>query len=74
MGADVLPDPNAGASGTVYQMNAALRRQGHVVDEIWQTDLGRRIRHGNLHYLLELPRTYRRAVRQRLNGAAIRRD
>jgi glycosyltransferase involved in cell wall biosynthesis len=70
VGADVLPDPNAGASGTVYQMNAALRRQGHVVDEIWQTDLGRRIRHGNLHYLLELPRTYRRAVRQRLNGAA----
>ena len=66
VGADVPPDPNAGASGTVWQMNQALRRLGHHVDEIWQHDLGRRIRHGNLHYVLELPRTYRREVRKRL--------
>jgi glycosyltransferase involved in cell wall biosynthesis len=65
VGADVPPDPNAGASGTVVQMNAALRRLGHTVDEIWQDDLGRRIRHGNLHYLLELPRAFRRVVRER---------
>ena len=45
-------------------MNAALRRRGHQVDEIWADDLGRKIRHGNLHYLLELPRTYSREVRQ----------
>lgn len=64
--ADVPPDPNAGASGTVFQMNAALRRSGHSVDEIWSLELGRRIRHGNLHYLLELPLTYRRALRKRL--------
>ncbi|MGA2616476.1 MAG: glycosyltransferase family 4 protein [Thermoguttaceae bacterium] len=68
IGADVRPDPNAGASGTVYQMNAALRRMGHEVDEIWQPDMGRRIRHGNLHYLLELPWKYRRAVRQKIRS------
>ena len=68
VGADVPPDPNAGASGTVYQMNAALRTLGHTVDEFWQADMGRRIRHGNLHYLLELPRKYRSQVRRRLRG------
>ncbi len=47
-------------------MNAALRRMGHDVDEIWGPELGRRIRHGNLHYLLELPVTYRSALRRRL--------
>lgn len=45
-------------------MNAALRRRGHHVDEIWADDLGRRIQHGNMHYLLELPRTYCREVRR----------
>lgn len=64
VGADVPPDPNAGASGTVWQMNAALRRRGHQVDEIWADDLGRRIQHGNLHYLLELPRAYCREVQK----------
>ncbi len=64
--ANVPPDPNAGASGTVFQMNAALRRLGHDVEEVWSTELGRRIRHGNLHYLLELPLTYRRALQNRL--------
>ncbi|WP_160168360.1 glycosyltransferase family 4 protein [Novipirellula maiorica] len=64
VGANVSPDPNAGASGTVWQMNAALRRRGHQVDEIWAENLGRRIQHGNLHYLLELPRTYVREVRK----------
>lgn len=63
VGADVPPDPDAGASGTVFQMNAALRRLGHQVDEIWASDLAHRIRHGNLHYLFELPRAYRRAMR-----------
>lgn len=63
------PDPNAGASGTVWQMNAALRRRGHTVDEIWADDLGRKIQHGNLHYLLELPRTYCREVRRACDAA-----
>ena len=61
--ADVPPDPNAGAAGTVYATNEALRALGHDVDAIWAEDLGpRRIRHGNLHSLLEQPRAYRRAV------------
>lgn len=63
--ADVPPDPNAGAAGTVFQMNRALERLGHVVEEVWQAELGRRIRHGNLHYLLELPLAYGRAHRRR---------
>jgi glycosyltransferase involved in cell wall biosynthesis len=67
VGADVPPDPNAGASGTVYQMNRALEQLGHSVDEIWADELGRRIRHGNLHYWLELPRSYRAALRRRAN-------
>jgi len=61
--AEVPPDPNAGASGTVYQTNAALRELGHDVDEVWAEQLGpRRIPHGNLHSLLEQPRGYRREV------------
>ena len=62
VGADVPCDPNAGAAGTVYHTSRALRELGHQVDEIWEDDLGRRIGHGNLHYLLELPRRYRKAV------------
>jgi len=60
--ADVPPDPNAGASGTELRTIEALRAQGHEVDAIWAGDLGRRIAHGNLHYLVELPRAYRRAL------------
>jgi len=64
--ADVPCDPDSGAAGTIYQMNQALKRLGHSVDEIWASDLGRWIRHGNLHYLLELPYSYRRILRDRL--------
>jgi glycosyltransferase involved in cell wall biosynthesis len=60
--ADVEPDPNSGAAGTEWQTIQALRQLGHEVDELWAADLGRRIRHGNLHYLLELPRAYRRVI------------
>jgi 2-polyprenyl-3-methyl-5-hydroxy-6-metoxy-1,4-benzoquinol methylase len=61
--ADVPPDPNSGAAGTVYHTNVALRELGHHVDEIWADDLRpRRIAHGNLHALLEQPRAYRREV------------
>ncbi len=69
VGADVPPDPNSGAAGTVYWTNQALRELGHAVDEIWQDDLPHRITHGNLHYLLELPRAYRDAVRLRCTQA-----
>lgn len=62
MMADVPPDPNRGAAGTEVQTARALRALGHHVDTLWSDDLGRRIRHGNLHALLELPRTYQRAA------------
>jgi glycosyltransferase involved in cell wall biosynthesis len=60
--ADVAPDPDAGASGTELQTINSLRRLGHDVDTIWADELGRRIRHGNLHYLFELPGAFRRAI------------
>lgn len=63
--ADVPPDPDSGAAGTEWQTIQALRRLGHEVDEIWAADLGRRIGHGNLHYLLELPGAYRRVIAER---------
>ncbi len=65
VGANVFPDPNSGAAGTVYQTNRALRELGHQVDEIWSPALGRKIKHGNLHYLLELPYRYKEAVAQK---------
>ncbi len=65
MVADVPPDPNSGAAGTEYQTMLALRNLGHTVDAIWANDLRHRIRHGNLHYLLELPWAYRDAIRER---------
>lgn len=56
---DTPANPDSGAAGTEYQTIAALRRLGHEVDDVWADTLGRRIRHGNLHYLLELPLSYR---------------
>lgn len=63
--ADLKPDPNSGAAGTEYQTILALRELGHEVDCIWYDDLPHRIRHWNLHYLLELPRAYRDAIAAR---------
>jgi glycosyltransferase involved in cell wall biosynthesis len=60
--ADVPPDPSSGAAGTELRTAEGLRRLGHEVDAIWAPQLGRRIAHGNLHYLLELPRAYRREM------------
>ena len=61
--ADVPPDPDAGLAGTEWHTNNALRARGHEVDALWREDLGMHIRHGNLHYLVELPRRIERAVR-----------
>ena len=69
--ANVPPDPNSGAAGTVFHTNAALRELGHDVDSIWSDQLGpRRIRHGNLHSLLEQPRVYRREVLKAVSASA----
>lgn len=62
MMADVPPDPDRGAAGTEVRTLAALRALGHEVDALWAADLGRRIGHGNLHLLLELPRAYEHAA------------
>ena len=64
--ADVLPNPDSGAAGTEYRTIHALREAGHDVDAIWAGDLPHRVRHGNLHYALELPRAYRSALRAAL--------
>ena len=68
--ADVPPDPNSGAAGTELRTIEALRARGHDVQAIWAQDLGRRIQHGNLHYLLELPSAYRRVIGQRCRSQA----
>ena len=60
--ADVPHNPHSGAAGTEVQTLDALRALGHEVDAIWSDNLGRRIRHGNLHLLLELPHTYELAA------------
>ncbi len=70
VGSDYARDPNAGAAGTIYWTNQALRELGHEVDEFWASDLPRRIRHGNLHYLLELPGAFRREVAARCRHRA----
>jgi glycosyltransferase involved in cell wall biosynthesis len=62
MMSDTPADPNRGAAGTEVQTLNALRAFGHEVDAVWSGELGRRIGHGNLHLLLELPRTYERAA------------
>jgi glycosyltransferase involved in cell wall biosynthesis len=63
--ADVSPDPDSGAAGTELRTIDGLRALGHEVDELWSDDLPHRVKHGNLHYLLELPRGYRSAIRRR---------
>lgn len=70
VGSDYAPDPNAGAAGTIYWTNRALESLGHEVDEFWGPDLPHRIRHGNLHYLLELPLAFRREVAARCRRRA----
>lgn len=64
-----MPDPNSGAAGTVLETSRALSALGNRVETFWSDDLGRRIRHGNLHYILELPQSYRRVVRDHLARA-----
>lgn len=64
--ADVPPNPDSGAAGTEYQTIEALRRLGHDVDAVWSDGLTHRIKHGNLHYLFELPAAYRERMRMML--------
>ena len=62
----LMPAPDSGAAGTEYQTVAALRRLGHEVDTVWADSLSHRVRHGNLHYLLELPGAYKATMLARM--------
>lgn len=64
MVADVAPNPDSGAAGAEVQLGNALEALGHDVVQVWRDDLSHRIRHGNLHQLLEQPRAYRTAIRR----------
>lgn len=66
--ADTPPNPFSGAAGTEFQTVMALRRLGHEVDVVWADGLSHYIRHGNLHYLLELPLAYQSVMRKMLSG------
>ncbi|MEA3489035.1 MAG: glycosyltransferase family 4 protein [Candidatus Omnitrophota bacterium] len=63
---DVPCDPDSGAAGTVYQISKAFKELGHDVENIWSSDLPHRIKHGNLHYLMELPGAYVKAIKKRI--------
>jgi len=62
-------DANLGAAGCDLATIEALRALGHHVDEIWGTDMPKRIAHNNLHQLLELPGNFARAVGDRCSRA-----
>ncbi|MFN0111801.1 MAG: glycosyltransferase family 4 protein [Blastocatellia bacterium] len=64
--ADVPANPDSGAAGTEYQTIEGLRRLGHDVDAVWSNGLPHRIKHGNLHYLFELPSAYRKRMQMML--------
>ncbi len=64
--ANVPPDPNSGAAGTVWHTAEAMKGLGHHVQSVWSDELPQRIRHGNLHAWIEQPRNYRRAVAKHL--------
>lgn len=66
--ANVPMDRNAGAAGAELETILALRELGHEVEDVWADTVGRRIGHGNLHQLLELPFRYEQIVRERMEG------
>ena len=66
VGANVPPDANSGAAGTVVETCRALVTLDQQVEAFWAADIGRRVKHGNLHNLLELPIRYRQIVRHRM--------
>jgi len=63
---DMKAKASSGASGTEYQTICALRSMGHDVDAIWADELSHRVKHGNLHYLLEQPGACQKAIASRV--------
>src|SRR2546422_10188317 len=66
--ANVSPSPNSGAAGTEFQTAKALRELGHTVDDVWTDELSHHLGHFNLYNLLELPLSYRKALRRQLQS------
>lgn len=64
--ADVPPNPDSGASGTEFQTIKALRDLGLEVNTVWDNGLSHRIKHGNLHALIEQPFSYRSVMLKKL--------
>jgi len=64
--ADVVLSLDSGAAGTEFLTVEAMRNQGCEVDCVWADSLPRKIAHGNLHYLLELPAAYRAVMLERM--------
>ena len=64
--ADVPYTPDSGAAGTEYQTKCALERMGHNVDMLCEDSFPRKIKHGNFHYLFELPTAYRDVMQRKL--------
>jgi len=64
--ADVIPNPDSGAAGTEVQTVRALQKLGNKVDTLWRDDLPHFVKHGNLHYLLELPFGYWHAIKKKI--------
>jgi glycosyltransferase involved in cell wall biosynthesis len=64
--ADAPCDPDSGAAGTTYQVSNELKKLGYEVDNIWANDLPHKIKHWNLHYLLELPNAYVGVIKNKL--------
>lgn len=62
----LVRDPSKGAAWADLSLVEALRRRGHAVEEIWDLGSPRRIRHDNLHLLLEAPGRCAREVVSRV--------
>jgi glycosyltransferase involved in cell wall biosynthesis len=66
--ANLAKNPSSGAAGTEFQTVKALRKLGHMVDDVWEDQLSHHVGHFNLYNLLELPVAYRNALRRRLQS------
>jgi glycosyltransferase involved in cell wall biosynthesis len=64
--ANTPPDRTLGAPGCDLATIDALRELGHQVDDFWNDSLPHKIRHPNLHQLLELPSLYASFLNQHL--------
>lgn len=63
--AELPPDRALGASGTQVRLVEWLQKLGHEVDAVWRDDLPRRVRHENLHDVVEKPVVFRKAIQSR---------